>query len=274
MMMSSMMRRVINGGKSAQRRLHESSFSFLNSSSSSSFSSSSHRGRANIDCQKRTSDGTKSIPTNSIINRFSSTAIATATDDDDQKKKKEEKKNRFMSTRSFASQKSVISDDDDDDDDDHDDHKKTKKNEEAGIDETREKEEIITEQEIQQQEREQQQTRVSNSRVFYPGQIYEPEELEGFSPKTTASLKTRRVLQKNGKELNELVQRQINWRDAKMLTRYVSETGKISARRLSGLSAKTHRVVVKNIKIARILGVIPFTDRLPQFARRKKNPYS
>jgi len=268
MMMSSMMRRVINGAKSAQRRLHESSFSF-----SSSFSSS-HRGRANIDCQKGTSDGTKSIPTNSIINRFSSTAIATATDDDDQKKKKEEKKNRFMSTRSFASQKSVISDDDDDDDDDHDDHKKTKKNEEAGIDETREKEEIITEQEIQQQEREQQQTRVSNSRVFYPGQIYEPEELEGFSPKTTASLKTRRVLQKNGKELNELVQRQINWRDAKMLTRYVSETGKISARRLSGLSAKTHRVVVKNIKIARILGVIPFTDRLPQFARRKKNPYS
>ena len=269
MTMSSMMRRVINGAKSAQRRLHESSFSF-----SSSFSSSSHGGRANIDCQKRTSDGTKSIPTNSIINRFSSTAIATATDDDDQKKKKEEKKNRFMSTRSFASQKSVISDDDDDDDHDHDDHKKTKKNEEAGIDETREKEEIITEQEIQQQEREQQQTRVSNSRVFYPGQIYEPEELEGFSPKTTASLKTRRVLQKNGKELNELVQRQINWRDAKMLTRYVSETGKISARRLSGLSAKTHRVVVKNIKIARILGVIPFTDRLPQFARRKKNPYS
>lgn len=119
-------------------------------------------------------------------------------------------------------------------------------------------------------------TRVSETRVYYPGQTYDPSELEGSfaSAAPSASQKTRRVLKK-GKDLDALVARSIDWKDAKMLsTRFVSETGKIVPRRQTGLGAKTHRLVVKNIKIARILGVLPFTDRLPQFARRRKNPYS
>ncbi|CAL6358656.1 unnamed protein product [Bathycoccus prasinos] len=43
----------------------------------------------------------------------------------------------------------------------------------------------------------------------------------------------------------------------------ISETSKIVPRRQTGLGAKRHRLVVKNIKIARIMGVLPFTDRLP-----------
>jgi len=119
-------------------------------------------------------------------------------------------------------------------------------------------------------------TRVSETRVYYPGQTYDPSELEGSfaSAAPSASQKTRRVLKK-GKDLDALVARSIDWKDAKMLsTRFVSETGKIVPRRQTGLGAKTHRLVVKNIKIARIMGVLPFTDRLPQFARRRKNPYS
>ena len=119
-------------------------------------------------------------------------------------------------------------------------------------------------------------TRVSETRVYYPGQTYDPSELEGSfaSVAPSASQKTRRVLKK-GKDLDAFVARAIDWKDAKMLsTRFVSETGKIVPRRQTGLSAKTHRLVVKNIKIARIMGVLPFTDRLPQFARRRKNPYS
>ena len=42
----------------------------------------------------------------------------------------------------------------------------------------------------------------------------------------------------------------------------ISETSKIVPRRQTGLGAKRHRLVVKNIKIARIMGVLPFTDRL------------
>ena len=119
-------------------------------------------------------------------------------------------------------------------------------------------------------------TRVSETRVYYPGQTYDPSELEGSfaSVAPSASQKTRRVLKK-GKDLDAFVARAIDWKDAKMLsTRFVSETGKIVPRRQTGLGAKTHRLVVKNIKIARIMGVLPFTDRLPQFARRRKNPYS
>ena len=119
-------------------------------------------------------------------------------------------------------------------------------------------------------------TRVSETRVYYPGQTYEPTELEGSfaSAAPSASQKTRRVLKK-GKDLDALVARSIDWKDAKTLsTRFVSETGKILPRRQTGLGAKTHRLVAKNIKIARIMGVLPFTDRLPQFARRRKNPYS
>jgi small subunit ribosomal protein S18 len=119
-------------------------------------------------------------------------------------------------------------------------------------------------------------TRVSETRVYYPGQTYEPSELEGSfaSAAPSASQKTRRVLKK-GKDLDALVARSIDWKDAKTLsTRFVSETGKILPRRQTGLGAKTHRLVAKNIKIARIMGVLPFTDRLPQFARRRKNPYS
>ena len=119
-------------------------------------------------------------------------------------------------------------------------------------------------------------TRVSETRVYYPGQTYDPSELEGSfaSVAPSASQKTRRVLKK-GKDLDAFVAQAIDWKDAKMLsTRFVSETGKIVPRRQTGLGAKTHRLVVKNIKIARIMGVLPFTDRLPQFARRRKNPYS
>ena len=115
-------------------------------------------------------------------------------------------------------------------------------------------------------------TRVSETRVYYPGQTYEPTELEGSfaSAAPSASQKTRRVLKK-GKDLDALVARSIDWKDAKTLsTRFVSETGKILPRRQTGLGAKTHRLVAKNIKIARIMGVLPFTDRLPQFARRRK----
>ena len=76
-------------------------------------------------------------------------------------------------------------------------------------------------------------TRVSETRVYYPGQTYEPSELEGSfaSAAPSASQKTRRVLKK-GKDLDALVARSIDWKDMKTLsTRFVSETGKILPRR-------------------------------------------
>lgn len=60
--------------------------------------------------------------------------------------------------------------------------------------------------------------------------------------------KKQRVLKK-GNYLDAFVVRAIDWKEAKMLsTHFVCETGKIVARRQTGLGAKTYRLVMKNLK--------------------------
>ena len=45
-----------------------------------------------------------------------------------------------------------------------------------------------------------------------------------------------------------------------LLKRYISESGKISPRRVTGASAKEQRRVNKAVKIARYLALLPFCD--------------
>jgi small subunit ribosomal protein S18 len=54
-----------------------------------------------------------------------------------------------------------------------------------------------------------------------------------------------------------------------LLSQFVSETGKLLPRRKSGLSAKVHRKMVKRVKTSRIMGIIPFTERLSPTGVRK-----
>lgn len=49
-----------------------------------------------------------------------------------------------------------------------------------------------------------------------------------------------------------------DYKDIKIITRYISERGKIVPRRLSGLTAKNQRRLAKAVKKARHLGLIPF----------------
>jgi small subunit ribosomal protein S18 len=51
----------------------------------------------------------------------------------------------------------------------------------------------------------------------------------------------------------------IDYKDAKLLTFYITERGKIVPRRISGNCAKHQRLVTDAIKRARILALIPFT---------------
>ena len=61
--------------------------------------------------------------------------------------------------------------------------------------------------------------------------------------------KKQRVLKK-GNYLDAFVARAIDWKEAKMLsTHFVYETGKIVARRQTGLGAKTYKLVMKNSKL-------------------------
>lgn len=53
-----------------------------------------------------------------------------------------------------------------------------------------------------------------------------------------------------------------DYRNVEVLRRFLSETGKILPRRRTGLSAKEQRILAKTVKRARILGLLPFTEKL------------
>jgi len=60
------------------------------------------------------------------------------------------------------------------------------------------------------------------------------------------------------KKSNPLKGRAIDYKDIKMLMRYVSERGKITPSRISGVSQKDQRKLTQAIKRARHLGLVPF----------------
>ena len=51
-----------------------------------------------------------------------------------------------------------------------------------------------------------------------------------------------------------------DYKNTSLLRRYISESGKISPRRVTGASAKEQRRVNKAVKIARYLALLPFCD--------------
>ena len=53
-----------------------------------------------------------------------------------------------------------------------------------------------------------------------------------------------------------------DYKDVKMLRRFVSDTGKILPRRRTGLSAKHQRRIAQTIKVARQLALLPYTEKL------------
>jgi len=50
----------------------------------------------------------------------------------------------------------------------------------------------------------------------------------------------------------------IDYKDVRMLRRYISERGKIVPSRITAVSAKRQRELAKAIKRARFLGLLPF----------------
>ncbi len=50
----------------------------------------------------------------------------------------------------------------------------------------------------------------------------------------------------------------IDWRDPQVLSRFITERGKIVPRRVSGVTAKNQRELARAIKRARQMGLLPF----------------
>lgn len=51
---------------------------------------------------------------------------------------------------------------------------------------------------------------------------------------------------------------EIDWRNAQVLSRFITERGKIVPRRVSGVSAKNQRKLAKAIKTARQMGILQY----------------
>ena len=53
---------------------------------------------------------------------------------------------------------------------------------------------------------------------------------------------------------------EIDYKDVKLLRRFITDQGKIMPRRITGTSARMHRKVVREIKRARNIALIPYTN--------------
>ncbi len=63
----------------------------------------------------------------------------------------------------------------------------------------------------------------------------------------------------------------IDWKNTRLLSRYISERGKIIPSRISAVSQKKQRELAKAIKRARFMGLLPYlqqeTEQRPQNRR-------
>ena len=51
----------------------------------------------------------------------------------------------------------------------------------------------------------------------------------------------------------------VNYKDVPIISKYISENGKILPRRVTGTCAKHQRIVATQIKRARMMAILPFT---------------
>jgi len=64
---------------------------------------------------------------------------------------------------------------------------------------------------------------------------------------------------------------QIDYRNMSLISRFISEQGKILSRRVNRLTLKQQRLITIAIKQARILSLLPFLNNDKQFERTESN---
>ncbi len=116
--------------------------------------------------------------------------------------------------------------------------------------------------------------RVHPLRLFYPGQTYKPSEL-ALDPNDVGgafvhrpSQKTRQ-LYKRGHAANAALLAGADFRNARLLSSFTSDTGKLLPRRNNKVDAKVQRALVRAVKTARMLAIMPYIERGAPTRRRK-----
>ncbi len=62
------------------------------------------------------------------------------------------------------------------------------------------------------------------------------------------------------KKARRVIEDYIDYKDSKKLQKFISDQGKIIPRRITGLSAKQHRELVRAIKRSRQVAILPFVS--------------
>ena len=87
-------------------------------------------------------------------------------------------------------------------------------------------------------------------KVFYPGQTYRTFDLDPFSK--TAEVDWKQVQKSKQRTYrNEEIFSQLSFKNQSLLSKFVTDQGKLLPKRRTGLSAKAQRRVVRTIKLAR-----------------------
>lgn len=62
------------------------------------------------------------------------------------------------------------------------------------------------------------------------------------------------------RRVRRVIEEYIDYKDSKKLQKFVTDQGKIIPRRITGLSAKQHRELVRAIKRARHIAIMPYVS--------------
>ncbi|GAB4823408.1 hypothetical protein N2152v2_010454 [Parachlorella kessleri] len=116
--------------------------------------------------------------------------------------------------------------------------------------------------------------RIHPYRLFFPGQLYAPQDLDPYSAKSV-DFDALTPASKRGPShfiSRAEVEAHADFRNAQFLTSFVSEAGKLVPRRRTRLQQKLHRHLCRQIKVARSMAILPIDSRLPQFQPRRRAP--
>jgi small subunit ribosomal protein S18 len=62
------------------------------------------------------------------------------------------------------------------------------------------------------------------------------------------------------KKVKRVINDYIDYKDSKQLQKFITDQGKIIPRRITGLSAKQHRELVRAVKRARQIAILPYVS--------------
>jgi len=103
--------------------------------------------------------------------------------------------------------------------------------------------------------------RINQNRLFFPGQTYDLSELDPSTGPPPFRRVNRQKSDSDIHENNPLWMRNLHFLNQDLLARYLTEQGKIQPRRKTGLKKKTQRKLVRTIKLARQMAILPINSR-------------